>query len=335
MKPIDDVSDLLQIAFGYMASKALFTAVSIGVFDVLDSSSKSLAEIQKTIGGEPEAVKTLIAALTAIGLIARKDEMFSNSPVAQLALTKSGGSQFSKYLSMQVDQQMYPMLQHLTDALKGNRDQVPYYDYEDWFRNTDEANTYSEAQHAVSQGVANALLQALDWTNVKSLLDVAGGTGAVTIDLLQQLPDLGSTIIDFPKVVALARKFASQAGVVGRIDYIEDNALRAEWPKNQDVVLMSYLCISVKGKDNPILFEKAYASLKPGGWILIHDFIADNNLEGPPLPILWALQHVPFNPGGVTLTEAYISQHLKSKGFMQIKITPIIERFTSPVRAQK
>ena len=160
MKPMEDVSDLFQIAFGYMASKALFTAVSIGVFDVLDSSSKSLAEIQKTIGGEPEAVKTLIAALTAIGLIARKDEMFSNSPVAQLPLTKSGGSQFSKYLNMQVDQLMYPMLQHLTDALKGNRDQVPYYDYEDWFRNTDEANTYSEAQHAVSQGVANALLQA-------------------------------------------------------------------------------------------------------------------------------------------------------------------------------
>lgn len=87
----------------------------------------------------------------------------------------------------------------------------------------------------------------------KALLDVGGGTGAVTIDLLQQVPDLRSTIIDFPNVVALGRNFASQAGVADRMDYIEDNALRVEWPTDQDVVLMSYLCISVKGEDNPAL----------------------------------------------------------------------------------
>ena len=98
------MSDLFQIAFGYMASKALFTAARIGVFDVLESNSRSLADIQKTIGGEPEAIRTLMASLTTIGLVSKKDEMFNNSPIAQMALTKSGGLQFSKYLSMQADQ---------------------------------------------------------------------------------------------------------------------------------------------------------------------------------------------------------------------------------------
>ena len=52
---------------------------------------------------------------------------------------------------------------------------------------------------------------------------------------------------------------------------------------------------SVIGK----LYANAYKALKPGGRLLVHDFMVNDSLDGPELGSLWALQHVTVNADGL------------------------------------
>ena len=63
------------------------------------------------------------------------------------------------------------------------------------------------------------------------------------------------------------------------------------------------------------LYTNAYKALKPGGRLLVHDFMVNDSLDGPSLGALWALQHVTVNADGLGLCPAEIIQRMAAGGF--------------------
>ena len=72
------------------------------------------------------------------------------------------------------------------------------------------------------------LAKRVDLAGRRTLLDVAGGTGAFSIALCRTNLELRATILDFPKVAALARNFIAEAGFEARIDTLGGNALTTD-----------------------------------------------------------------------------------------------------------
>ena len=110
-------------------------------------------------------------------------------------------------------------------------------------------------------------------SDTKYLLDVGGGTGAITIKLIEKNPHIYSTIIDFPNVAEIGWDYISKEDMMEKVRYIPGNALKIKWPKNQDCILMSYLLSGVPGDRISKLLIKAFSSLNLKGKIIIHDFI--------------------------------------------------------------
>ena len=108
-----------------------------------------------------------------------------------------------------------------------------------------EAEAFSRAQHAGSLGPALVLDKKIDLSGRRSLLDVAGGSGAFSIALGRRYPELHATILDFPNVVEVANRFIAEAGLEDRIATVGGDAIQSEWPPAQDVILMSYLLSAV------------------------------------------------------------------------------------------
>ncbi|MEM7255702.1 MAG: methyltransferase, partial [Pseudomonadota bacterium] len=171
----------------------------------------------------------------------------------------------------------------------------------------------------------------VDLTKARELLDVGGGTGAMTISLCQAYPDLSATIIDFPNVAEIGWKFVSDAGLVNRVRYIPSNALECEWPTDQCAILMSYLFSGVPGDSLSNLLAGAATSLRPGGTVMIHDFMVDNDRRGPELAALWQLQHMAFTPDAQSLTVEWISKEMTSIGYVDIKVMDMIPGMTKLV----
>ena len=120
----DAQPDIDQIAYGFIGSKALFSALRAGVFDVIDSATEgskpglyaSFGAIESScdgIGGE--RLHTLLLACFALRLIwLLPDEsgtnMFCLPKASADHLCKRSRQYWGDYLSMQVDGQFYNRL---------------------------------------------------------------------------------------------------------------------------------------------------------------------------------------------------------------------------------
>jgi ubiquinone/menaquinone biosynthesis C-methylase UbiE len=167
------------------------------------------------------------------------------------------------------------------------------------------------------------------------MLDVAGGSGAFSIALCQRAPDLTCTIIDFPSVAAVGRTLVRDSGLGDRIAFVEGDARDVSWPGANDVVLMSYLLSAVAGSSAHELLGKAYKALRPGGRLLVHDFMVDDDETGPPLAALWLLNAVTIDADVALLTPAWLSAAARGAGFEDAHVTPVVPGTTRLLTARR
>jgi precorrin-6B methylase 2 len=328
----DQISD---IAFGFMGSKALFAALEQGVFTNLAEAPLSADDLAARTDLDAPRAETLLTALAGLGLVCVEDGRYSNSPAADAFLVTGSKYDFGDYLRLQVGRQMYGLLDQIEPALTGRLGEDDTASYADWFSDPDEARLYSESQHAGSLGPARQLAKSLDLSGARRMLDVGGGTGAFAITLCQAAPELHATIVDFPNVAALGRDYVADAGLGNRIAYVEGNALEADWPKEQDLILMSYLLSGVAGEAHAGLMVRAYDHLAPGGRLLIHDFVVEPDRTGPRLAALWQLQHTAFTPEARSLDAGTLVSELGKAGFGEVAVEEMIPRMTKLAVARK
>lgn len=335
-KVIESAEELSSIAFSFMASKALFAGLHIDLFTVLSEGPKTAEALSKAVDVPVNRVVMLTTALVSIGLLSVTDDgRLANSPAAQSFLSSKSKYDFGDYLRYQIDQQMYPFLLQLNAVMKDDLSVDAISSYRHWMADQEQASVYSESQHAGSLGPGRSLARMVDLSEAKSLLDVGGGTGAMTISLCQVYENLHATIIDFPNVAEIGWRFVSEAGLVDRVRYIPGNAVEAQWPGHQDAILMSYLMSGVPGQTLETLLQNAFEALTPGGTLMVHDFMVEENRRGPALAALWQLQHMAFTPDARSLSVGWLTEAGQAAGFVTETVDNLIPAMTKLVVFRK
>ena len=331
---LEHVRDISRLAYGFMASKALFAALEVDLFTRLAPGPLSLEEASSATGIAPHRLATLLSALSATGLVVGEDGRWANAPATSRYLVAGAPEAFGDYYRLQVDGLIYPMLQHLTAGLRGDESALAPSLAADGMSDRDRAASFSRAQHAGSLGPAAVLARRVDLSGASHLLDVAGGTGAMSITLCQAHPQLTATIIDFPNVVEVGREYVAAAGLQDRVRFVPGSALGVEWPA-ADVVLLSYLLSAVAGSDIQPLLRRASAVLSgSGGLLLLHDFMLDDDRLGPELAALWFLQYLAERTDAVSFTAADLRRELDGLGFRQVTEESLIPGVTKLLRAR-
>ena len=328
METVTKAEQISNIAFGFMASKALFVALHCNIFTNLSKEPKTAKSLAEEAGVPENRISTICTALNSIGLLERKDDLYSNSEGAASFLVRGAPYDFGDYLRLQIDRQMYGFMQQLEGVVTDNIKPDYIDSYAKWMDDKDEARLYSESQHAGSLGPGRSLARIIDFSKVDHLLDVAGGTGGLSIRLCEANPNLRVTILDFPNVVGLGKEKVKEAGFSDRITFIGANALDYDWPTNVDAVLMSYLYNGVPAESIPQLAQEAYNVMNPGGLYIVHDFMVENDRSGPHLAALWQLQHLAFTPTAKSITPSYVTSIMKDAGFTSINEKVLIPGMT-------
>ncbi|WP_238364958.1 acetylserotonin O-methyltransferase [Mesobacterium pallidum] len=328
MSLVTEADEISDIAFAFMGSKALFTALELNLFSLMADGPQTAAALGAATGLHEDRVETLLTALAGMGLVSVRDGRYANSPGAESFLVKGAKYDFGDYLKLQVGQQMYPLMDQIGGALADTLDEDATDSYAKWFSDAEQARLYSQSQHAGSLGPARQLARALDLSGARHMLDVGGGTGAFAITLCKANPDLHATIVEFPNVAALGREYVEKAGLTDRITYLEGDGRDTAWPEDQDVVLMSYLFSGVPGEAHEGLIAGAFRHLRPGGRFLLHDFVVDADRSGPKLAALWQLQHTAFTPEARSLDTGWLTGALTGAGFENVTIRTMIPEMT-------
>lgn len=330
MGPLQTVTEVSRIAYGFMASKALFAALDLDLFTHLSEGPLPLDDLCQRCGISSNRLETLLAACVGLRLLQFDGTNYAAAPVAQSYLSRSSALYYGDYFRYQTDRQIYPSFDGLGDALRGE----PRRFYELALDPRD-AEQFSQAQYSGSLGPARLFAKRHDLSQDRKVLDVAGGSGAFAIALCQRYPQLEVTIIDFPNMTAIAQRNAAEAGVGNRVSVLSRNAFELDWPQGQDAVLMSYLLYCVDGQRIPELMRRAFAALRPGGRLYVHDFVVDDDHQGPSLASLWLVSSLLADPDAVLLTPARLASWARDGGFTDVAVSEHIAELTKVMTATR
>jgi ubiquinone/menaquinone biosynthesis C-methylase UbiE len=326
-----DVRQISRIAYGFLASKALFSALDLGLFDLIAAEPTTLDQLSDKTGVARNRMATLLSALLALGFLVRAEKSYANAPATQRYLVRGSDAFLGDYYRLQIDKLIFPSQLGLTDGLLGK----PTQSMREMLADPEDAALFSDAQHQGSMGPALLLSRRVDLTGCRSLLDVAGGSGAFSIVLCNRHQGLSSTILDFPSVIEVARRYIQTAQLSSRIALIGGDALEDQWPDNQDVVLISYLLSAVGEPNIPTLLDRAWHALSPGGLLVLHDFMLEANREGPREAALWFLSYVVQRSDSVSFTAGDLAELLERRGYVDISSDELIPEITGLVLARK
>lgn len=193
MRPVTDVREISSIGYGFIASKALFTALDLDLdlFTRLSSRPQNLDSLARKAGVRPNQLLTLMTALVCLGLVVRDGEVYANAPASDAYLARHSPKYYGDYLRLQIDKQVYHSLLELTASFRGERKGF----YETFLADPEQAELFSRAQHVGSLGPAQVLAGQIPLGDRGTLLDVGGGSGAFSITLCQRNPQLTATIL--------------------------------------------------------------------------------------------------------------------------------------------
>jgi len=328
--------DIDAIAYGFMASQALFTALEVELFDKLDTP-KTAAELQGAVGIAAPRLQTLLTALTSVNLLWRNEHGAYELPQnVKATMVTTSRFYYGDYLKLQIGRQFYKQMGDLPQVMMTGSGP----DYTSWFADGEAADIYTRAQHNGSLATAFALMKRVDLSDAKMVLDVGGGSGAFQVGMCTKHPECKSFVLELPNVCETGEKIvASQhPEVKDRITFIKGTALD-KWPEScpedVDLCLMSYISGSVPEKFVQILYDNAFKHVKTGGKFIVHDFMVNDDLQGPPLGALWALQHVAVNAEGVGLNPHEISTRMTKAGFKDIQVMEMIKGMTKVIIGHK
>jgi hypothetical protein len=333
--PPDDAQALHALGLGFMAARTLHVALELRLFTHLTVGAQTLGQVAQALGLAERAAGRLLYACAALGLVQATGGVFRNTPLTQKYLVEGQPTFIGSYLHM-FDALSYHRWEQMGAALRHNG---PVDDISHPYRyladDAEDAAMFSEAQHAGSRSLGQALARRVDFTPFTCLLDLGGGSGAYTVEILRRYPHLCAILFDFPQVCHQAETVMRQERLTDRVHIIGGDYEHEALPPGPDVVLWSGNLHASSPDSCQRVLTRLHALLPPGGMVLIHDYMLDDTRSGPLIPALLALHLTLVSEHGQVYSGAELRNLLAQAGFEAVRIEPFLTGHSSLVIAQR
>jgi ubiquinone/menaquinone biosynthesis C-methylase UbiE len=158
---------------------------------------------------------------------------------------------------------------------------------------------------------------------IREILDVAAGSGAWSLAFAQAIPDARVTTVDFPETTPITRSFAQQVRVADRYSYLEGDLRQVDFGRDKyDLVILGHIIHSEGAGHGQALLRKCHAALRPGGRLLIAEYVPNDARTGPPMPMLFALTMLLQTDEGNVFTLREFRTWLKDARFRNVTTIP-------------
>jgi ubiquinone/menaquinone biosynthesis C-methylase UbiE len=148
------------------------------------------------------------------------------------------------------------------------------------------------------------------------VLDLACGSGIYGYTILQRDPLATVTDLDLENVLKIAHKVAEDMGVVDRVTYQARDIVTSDYGYNTfNIAIISHILQGFDPDTIKVILDKVYKALVPGGTLVIHEFVPDEERISKSFPLLFAVYMFLVTPGGGTYTFSEFSHWLKEVGF--------------------
>jgi len=309
---------ILQIITGGWASAILGSAAKHEIFRALEGGSDTADGVAKKTGISVRGAQAVLDGLTGLGLIKLADGRYTNTPEASRFLVKGKPSYFGGMAEV--------MAGSLTDwatlpaAVQSGRptasEQTDVADMEFWHSLVPgiAALSYPVAE-MIARRLGIAAAGAVRW------LDVGGGSGVWSAVWLKGNPQARGVQLDWPIVNRIGREFVAGFGVADRFETIDGDFHAIDFGSAAyDYAIYGHIAHQESPADNVAIFRKFRTALKPGGTLVVNDFVLNDDRTGHPFAMMFAAQMLLVTKAGSAWRQSDYRGWLNDAGFASIEI---------------
>lgn len=317
-KSIELQPELIQnIHWSFARSQVLLTAMELDVFSIIHQGNSSVEKIARGLGSTHRAVRIFLDALVGIGLLGKTRDNYKLTPESKNFLVKGE----SQYLGQAI--LGYPQFgkywENLTQVMKNGQPLQSSADPQErvqFFKELVKIIFPSSFASGIILGKKLGVGKSLQ--NQK-ILDV--GAGAAPWSLALALADSGArvTAVDYPDVLEVAQGFIKKFHAVRQFELRSGDYHEVPFERQAyDVVILGHICHGEGEAGSRKLIKKSFEALKPGGRILIPEFLSNDLKTGPEIPLLFAVNMLLFTPQGDVFSAKDFKRWLNLSGFKKV-----------------
>jgi len=304
------VDQLKALVDAFKLSQAINVAAELGIADLLPRTAD---EVAAETGTDPQTLYRLLRALAAGGVFHEgENRLFTLTPVGEAlrADAEPALRDWIRHTVRPVNWNAWPGL--LESMRDGSNAFANVHGESMWtFRaaRPEEQEAFDRGMASLTDREQRGVLAAVDWSRFGTIVDVAGGTGALLKAILAEHAGVRGVLFDRPVALEGVEGVEVAAG-----DFFESV------PEGADAYLLKHISHDWEDDDFARILATVRRAAAPGAVVLV----VDRDLGGPneDLEVKLADLNMLVLPGGRERTEAEIAALLEAAGFRYTGATP-------------
>jgi hypothetical protein len=332
MQPLHDLDPgpILKTAFSFWESKALLSAVELGLFSTLAHRRLTGRELGAELRLHPRAVPDFFDALVAMRFLDRDgngdDALYANPPASAVFLDRASPQYLGGIVEM-LNARLFGFWNDLTTALRTGQPQNEMKHggrgvFEELYADPARLEQFLCAMTGLSRLNFAALAEKFDFSRYRTLCDAGGATGLLSIEVCKRHTHLRCVSFDLPVVEPIARKHIAAAGLADRIRTASGDFFTDPLPQ-ADVITMGMILHDWNLEKKRHLIQEAWSALPEGGAFIAVEAIIDDARRENAFGLLMSLNMLIEFGDAFDFTAKDFESWCREAGFRRFEVIPL------------
>lgn len=312
---------MMQMAMGFITSQALAVAARLRIADYLKDGEKTAAELANLTETHEPSLYRLLRALASVGVLRKDGDKFSNTALGEV-LRSDHPASMRAGLHMMGDPEHWNSHGNMQQSVKTGEIAFEYtfgmtcFPY--FAQNPEAAKVFDESMTSFSAAVAEAVSSTYDFSQAKTIADIAGGHGILLSKVLQKNPNAKGILFEQPQV--LEGNILAQEGVADRTELVSGDFFK-EIPVVADIYLMKFIIHDWNDEQSVAILSNLAKSAPKGAKLLLVETVVEEDDNAPSLSKIMDLNMLVMT-GGKERTPSEYAELFEKTGFKFEKVYP-------------
>ena len=314
--PVVDDTLVWDAWLGLYQTPAISVALELEIFESLKTPADTESLARQT-GYSVRGLSALLGMLKCLGFVDRREGKWQLNQSSRAYMIKDSPFFWGPFFSYTAAS--LPIHKLLLDNVRGvaTGEGRPVQGWEQGQIDESTARTLTDFMHCHSIAPAIGLARTCDFSGVKKVLDVGGGSGCYAFSLALANPEMQATVMDLPTICKVAEEYIATARVTDRVGTRVVDMFREDWPTGYDCHFFANVFHDWSLETCEELSQSSFASLEPGGRICLQEMLLNDSGDGPIQPVAFSVLMC-LGTKGQQFTLGQLKDILEKAGFTEI-----------------
>lgn len=322
MHDSSNTNALRQLIVGYRVSQALSVVARLGIADLLRDGPRSIDDLAAATHTHARSLYRLLRVLASERVFTEQgDGHFALTPLAEPLQSNAPDSLQTRAIFDGAEGNWHAW-GNLLKSIESGEPAIKHAFGKDLFRylkdHPGEAKIFNEVMAAQTPAAARAILNAYDFSDIGTLVDIGGGLGALLAAILNAYPSMRGVLYDQPQVIVDAQSRLATAGVADRCETVSGNFFESV-PMGANAYILKHILHDWDDEDCQRILDNCRRAIVNGGRLLVIEVLISpgNDLDyGKFLD----LQMLVVTKGGRERTQVEYRRLFESTGFTLARV---------------